>query len=148
MSDSGPAQVNKRMIELAHSDISELVIQSFYHVYNKLGSGLPEAVYQEALAVAIRMRGLEVLRELPLSVEFEGHVVGKYRADLIVNRAILVETKAVEKLAREHEAQSYTYLKVARLRVALLMNFGPKPHFKRLILPEVRDLPRTTQAGR
>lgn len=141
MDDADEVRTIKRGIVLAHSGISHEIIGAFFHVYNQLGYGLAESVYQSAMDIALSLRGVPCTREVPLIVCFEGHVVGRYRADLIVANCVLVETKAVEKLTSEHEAQVYNYLKIARLRVGLLFNFGPKAQFRRLILPVTKDLP-------
>ena len=134
-------EIRKRL-ELAHGEISREVIGAFFHVYNSLGYGLLESVYQKALCVALEMRGLATAREVFLPVTFEGHTVGEYRADLIVAGRILVETKSAERLLREHDAQVFNYLKISGLRVALLLNFGPKPVFRRLLLPASRSILR------
>ena len=127
-------------IDLAHGEISREVIGAFFHVYNTLGYGLAESVYQRSIAIAIEMRGVTARREVPLHVVFEGRAVGEYRADLIVAERILVETKSTERLLREHEAQVYNYLKISGLRVGLLLNFGPKQIFRRLLRP-ISQLP-------
>jgi GxxExxY protein len=79
---------------LKHSRITEKIIGAFFEVYNELGSGFLESVYVEALSIALREAGLSVARELELTVQFRGRLVGKFRADLVVNGAVLVETKA------------------------------------------------------
>jgi len=131
----------RKMIDLAHGDVSRVVLGAFFHVYNSLGYGLAESVYQRALSIALQMRGVPVVREVPLQVLFEGRTVGEYRADLIVANCILVETKSAEKIVRDHEAQVFNYLKISRLRVGLLLNFGPRASFRRLLLPANRVLP-------
>lgn len=141
MDDADAVRITKQSIVLAHSEITQEIIGAFFHVYNQLGYGLAESVYQTAMHIALTLRKVPCAREVPLIVCFEGHVVGRFRADLIVANSVLVETKAVEKLSSEHEAQVYNYLKIARLRVGLLLNFGPKAQFRRLILPVKNDLP-------
>jgi GxxExxY protein len=118
---------------LKHQDLTEKIIGVFYGVYNELGPGFLESVYVEALAVAFREKGLAVERELPLSVHFRDHIVGQFRADLVVGGAILVETKACACLQATHEAQVLNYLRATVLEVGLLINFGPKPTVKRYL---------------
>ncbi|HYW33242.1 MAG TPA: GxxExxY protein [Gemmatimonas sp.] len=133
--ETGLIEAHRSCIELAHSDTSHQIIGEFYRVYNTLGSGLTESVYQRALVIALGMRGLRLAREVPMTVMFERQVVGEYRADLVVENVILVETKAVERLVRQHDAQVLNYLRISRLRVGLLFNFGPTAQFRRLISP-------------
>ena len=122
-------------IQFAHGDVSHEIIGAFLHVYNRLGNGLAESVYHSAMVIALGMRGLRTQREMPLAVYFEGIVVGVFRADMVVEQTFLVELKSVEKLLRVHEAQVYNYLRISKLPAALLMNFGPQPVYRRLVLP-------------
>jgi len=114
-----------------HTDITELVIKGFYQVYNALGYGFLEKVYGNALAVELRRAGLDVAQEAPITVYYDGEVVGQYFADLLVASAVIVELKAVRTLLREHEAQLLNYLKATPYEVGLLLNFGPQPEVKR-----------------
>jgi GxxExxY protein len=118
---------------LKHSRITSKIIGVFYEVYNELGAGFLESVYAEAMAVALSEAGLSTEREMPLSVFFRGTMVGRFRADLVVQGAVLVETKACSRLRRVHEAQDLNYLRATVLEVGLLLNFGPRPKFKRLL---------------
>ena len=117
-----------------HAEVTDLVLKVFYEVYNELGSGFLESVYHAALALALRQSGLQVASQVPVPVHFRGHVVGDFRADLIVNRDVLLELKALQALDRIHEAQVLNYLQATSIEVALLLNFGPKPQFKRFLL--------------
>ena len=114
-----------------HQDITELIIQAFYTVYNTLGYGFLEKVYQQALIIELRKLGLEVIPEAPIKVYYNVHVVGEYFADLLVAEAVIVEIKAVRTLAPEHEAQLLNYLKATPYEVGLLLNFGPQSQIKR-----------------
>jgi GxxExxY protein len=114
-------------------DITNLIIKGYYIVYNALGYGFLEKVYANALAIELRKLGLTVVREAPISIYYDGSLVGEYYADLLVNNTVLVELKAVSELRREHEAQLLNYLKATRYEVGLLMNFGPTPKFERRI---------------
>ena len=118
---------------LKHSEITQRIIGVFFQVYNELGHGFLELVYVEALAEALRESGLRIDRELPLAVRFRGRVVGRFRADLVVGGTVLVEVKACSQLKSIHHAQVLNYLRATALEVGLLVNFGPRPQFKRLL---------------
>jgi GxxExxY protein len=122
---------------LKHASITEQIIGVFFDVYNELGSGFLESVYVEALSHALLQAGLLVGREMPLVVVFRGKVVGSFRADLLVNRLVIVEVKACSKLQPLHEAQLLNYLRATDLEVGLLVNFGPRAQFRRLVLDNV-----------
>jgi GxxExxY protein len=117
-----------------HDGLTQRIIGVFYDVYNELGSGFLESIYREAMRLALNQPDLQVEAEVPIQVLFRGNVVGILRADLIVNDAVLIELKACDALAREHESQTLNYLRATRIEVALLMNFGPTPRFKRLAM--------------
>lgn len=119
---------------LLHQHITDGVIRVFYQVYNELGGGFLESVYQNALTLALRQSGLDVERELPVPVFFRGVRVGDFRADLTVNGSVLLELKAVASLDRAHEGQILNYLRATSYEVGLLLNFGPKPQFRRMVL--------------
>ncbi len=110
-----------------HTDITEKVIKAFYTVYNILGYGFLEQVYRNAMVIELRKQGVVVTPESPIIIYYDGEVVGKYFADLLVAKAVIVELKAVRQLAEEHEAQLLNYLKATPYEVGLLLNFGPKP---------------------
>ena len=118
---------------LKHHAVTRSIIGVFFDVYNELGSGFLEVVYVEALAQALREAGLTVNREMPLVVRFRGNIIGRFRADLVVNGAVLVETKAVPKLKTVHTAQTLNYLRATVLEVGLILNFGARPQFRRLL---------------
>lgn len=119
---------------LLHSRLTRRVIGCFYDVFNELGSGFLEAVYASALHITLSDNGLIVELEVSLDVLFRGRVVGQYRADLLVDRRLIVEVKAVPRLLRAHDAQLINYLRATGVRVGLLMNFGPSPEFRRFVL--------------
>jgi GxxExxY protein len=124
----------RKEIRGKHDHLTQKIVGVFYDVYNELGYGFLECVYREAMRIALSQAGLSVTCELPISVEFRGTVIGIFRADIIVNDAVLIELKTCDALAREHESQTLHYLKATRIEVALLMSFGPAPRFKRLIM--------------
>jgi GxxExxY protein len=120
-------------------DVARAVIQAFYRVYDTLGSGFLERVYESALAIELRRRGLVVERQAPITVFYEGEQVGEYFADLLVEECLIVEVKAAETLAVEHEAQLVNYLKATTIDLGLLLNFGPKPQIRRKIYETARS---------
>jgi GxxExxY protein len=121
-----------------HSEITEQIISAFYAVYNVLGYGFLEKVYENALAIELRRKGLKVVQQMPITVYYAGEVVGEYCADLLVADAVIVEAKAAKELATEHEAQLLNYLKATPYEVGLLLNFGPKPEHKRRAFENTR----------
>jgi len=117
-----------------HVELTERVIGVFYDVYNELGHGFLESVYREAMRLALTQAGMSVKTEVPVPVSFRGVVVGIFRADLIVDDCLLVELKAADQIVRQHESQTMHYLRATSIEVALLMNFGAQPRFKRIVL--------------
>ena len=125
-----------------HDALTERVIGVFYDVYNELGYGFLESVYREAMRLALTQAGLSVKTEVPVPVSFRGVVVGIFRADLIVGDCLLVELKAVEQMVRQHESQTMHYLRATSIEVALLMNFGTQPRFKRIVMDNELKKPK------
>jgi len=118
---------------MLHSDVTDGILKAFYKVYNSLGYGFLEKVYENALLIELAHSGLQVLQQQPIQVFYEQQVVGEYFADLLVNDLIILELKTAESLRNEHIAQLTNYLKATRKEVGLLLNFGPKPEFKRIV---------------
>lgn len=116
---------------MLHQEITDLIIKSFYKVYNSLGYGFLEKVYENALKIELLKIGLQVEQQKNIKVFYESEQVGEYFADLLVNDLVIVELKAAENLCEEHEAQLLNYLKATELEVGLLLNFGKEPQFKR-----------------
>jgi GxxExxY protein len=114
-----------------HGELTEQIIGAFYDVYNSLGYGFLEKVYENALAIELGGRGLVVAQQAPIVVRYRGKVIGEHFADLIVQDIVIVELKAARALTPEHEAQLLNYLKATEYEVGLLLNFGPKATFKR-----------------
>lgn len=118
---------------MKHQQVTDIIIQIFYQVYNELGFGFLERVYQNAFYIALKQAGLEVDAQRKIKVWFRGFEVGEYFADLVVNNLIIIELKAVETLVEEHEAQLINYLRGTDIEVGLLLNFGKKPQIKRKV---------------
>lgn len=121
---------------MLHAELTEQIIGGYYNVYNKLGYGFLEKVYESSLSIALRRAGLNVLQQAPIKVRFDGEIVGEYFADLLINGLVIVEIKAVDRLTDPHEAQLLNYLKVTDIQVGLLLNFGPSPEVKRKALTQ------------
>jgi GxxExxY protein len=123
---------------LKHSELTEKIIGVLYDVYNELGHGFLESTYAEALSVALEDIGLGTAREVPVPVWFRGRKVGQYYADLIVNGVVLLELKTARALESAHEAQLLHYLRATEVEVGLLLNFGLRPQFRRLLFDNAR----------
>jgi GxxExxY protein len=105
--------------------VARIVVDAAVHVHRALGPGLLESVYEIVLAFELRRRGLHVARQVPIDVVYENlRIDGGFRADLIVEGCVLVELKSVERSAPVHKKQTLTYLRLANLRLGLLLNFG------------------------
>ena len=117
-----------------YSDVTERIIKGFFNVYNKLGSGFLEKVYENALMIELGRLGLNCQRQRKIDVYYEEFLVGEYYADILVNDVVIVELKAAENLIAEHEAQLVNYLRGTDLEVGILLNFGKQPQFKRKVL--------------
>jgi GxxExxY protein len=120
------------------NDITYAINGAVFEVNNILGPGFLEKVYENALLVEFRRRGLKAKNQVPITVSYKGEVVGEYVADLLVEDKVIVELKTVESLDRAHEAQLLNYLKSTGVHVGLLVNFKrKKADIKRMVL----DLP-------
>lgn len=123
---------------LKYKEITEIILRSFYEVYNELGNGFLESVYENALYIMLTGYGLTVERQKDISVFFRDNIVGDFKTDLIVNEKVIVELKAVRSLDPAHEAQLINYLKATDIEVGLLLNFGRKPQFNRFVYDNKR----------
>ena len=125
-------------MSLKYKETTDIILKSFYEVYNELGDGFLESVYENALYIVLNIHGLFVERQKNVSVLFRGHNIGDYKVDLLVEGKIIIELKAVRAIDPAHEAQLINYLKATDLEVGLLLNFGRKPQFKRFIFNNKR----------
>ena len=117
-----------------HQEITDKIICAFYNVYNSLGHGFLEKVYENALAIELKKLDLSVVQQESVKVYYEGSQVGDYFADIVVNGLVILELKSAEALRNEHFAQLTNYLKATDKEVGMLLNFGRKPEFKRIVL--------------
>lgn len=124
--------------ELLHKDITDKIIKAFYHVYNVLGAGFLEKVYERALVIELRAAGLQVAQQWPIKVYYGPYSIGEYFADVLVQGVIIIELKAADAICEAHLAQLNNYLKATEIEVGMLLNFGPKPEFKRKYLTNDR----------
>ena len=119
-----------------HNDLTDKVIKVFYRVYNILGFGFLEKVYENAMAIELLIDGLNIKIQQSIKVYYKNREVGFYVADIIVNNYVIVEIKAAESICEEHEAQLLNYLKATDIEVGLLLNFGKQAQVKRKVYSE------------
>ena len=124
---------DRQDLSMLHRGLTHSIIGCAFEVVNELGSGFLESVYENAMMVALSDAGISAETQKPIQISFRGKSVGDYYADLIVEKKVIVELKAVNALAAEHEAQVINYLIASGIEVGLLINFGnPKLDCKRL----------------
>ena len=123
---------------LKHRVLTQKIIGVFYEVYNELGHGFLESVYETAFAIALTSNGLPVLTQIEVPVWFRGKKIGDFTADMLVDKSVLLELKAGRALDRAHEAQLLNYLRATQIEVGMLFNFGLKPEFKRMVFDNSR----------
>jgi GxxExxY protein len=119
-----------------HSAITGKILEAYYNVYNKLGFGFLEKVYENAMMIELRSMGLECKQQQRIDVFYEGQTVGEYFSDIMVEDTIIVELKAAKTLIDKHEAQLVNYLRATNIEVGLLLNFGAKPQHRRRVLTQ------------
>ncbi len=125
-------------MELLHEELTNTIIKTFYEVYNELGYGFLEKVYQNSLFLELKNKGFKVEAQKKISVYYKGIEVGEYYADLIVEDLVILELKATEYIVKDFENQILNYLRSTNCEVGLLLNFGKKPEFKRKIFENNR----------
>ncbi|UCH64508.1 MAG: GxxExxY protein [Ignavibacterium sp.] len=121
------------MPEYLYEELTSKVIACFYKVYNTLGFGFIEKVYENALMIELMNNGFKVEKQKPINVHYDNKIVGEYFANLIVEDKVILELKAAEALIQEHELQLINYLKATEIEVGLLLNFGKKHEIRRKI---------------
>jgi GxxExxY protein len=120
-------------MELLHADLTSRIIKAFYKVYNQLGHGFLEKVYQNALYYELKNQGFDCKAQYKIDVYYLNKRVGDYFADIIVDDKVILELKAAESLCDAHECQLQNYLRATNMEVGLLFNFGEKPECRRKI---------------
>ncbi len=123
---------------MQHQEITERIIGCAYSVYNKMGYGFLESVYEKCFIIELKKTGLKVEAQYPISVFYDKEVVGEFIADLVVEDEVIVELKSVRRVVKAHEVQLVNYLVATKKDVGLIINFGEtKVEIKR----KVRELP-------
>ena len=117
-----------------HSDITGAILKAFFNVYNEIGIGFLEKVYENSMLVELDNLGYEARSQYPIEVYYREELVGSYYADLLVENKVIVEIKATECLSDAHEAQLVNYLRATEFEVGILLNFGKTPQHKRKVL--------------
>jgi len=125
-------------VEYLHEELTKRIIACFYEVYNQLGYGFLEKVYEHAMMIELSRNGLAARNQQPIKVHYREQLVGDYYADIIVDDTIILELKAAEGIVEEHELQLINYLKATDMEVGLLLNFGKKPEIRRKIFTNDR----------
>ena len=120
-------------MELLHRELTDKILGAYFEVYNKLGYGFLEKVYENALAEELNLQGFRCVCQHPIDVFYKGKRVGEYFADLVVEGKVIVELKASKTLQEVHEYQLINYLKATKIEVELLLDFGKAPEFKRKV---------------
>ena len=128
-----------------HQELTEKIIGCFYTVYNTLGYGFLEKVYERAMMIELRLAGLDPVNQQPVTVYYHGQVVGEYSSDIMVNGAVICELKAAATIITEYSCQLINYLKSTRVEVGLILNFGPTPQIQRRIFTNDRKQWLTTR---
>ena len=123
---------------MINQEKTSVVLKCYYRVYNTLGYGFLEKVYENALFLELAKTGMNCRRQVPIRVFYEGEEVGSYFADIIVDDDLIIELKATESLCEEHDHQLINYLKATKIEVGLLLNFGLKPEFRRKVFSNTR----------
>ena len=123
---------------MKHKELTEDIIKIFYKVYNTLGYGFLEKIYENAMMIEFRKAGIPAEAQSPIKVTYDGEIVGEHAADIIVDNKVIIELKAAKKIAEDHHAQLLNYLKATDIEVGLLLNFGPKPEISRKVFDNSR----------
>ena len=136
----------KNMSEsLKHHELTEQIIGTFYEVYNELGFGFLESVYENSFVIALRAKGFKVQQQVSIPVWFRGQRVGDFVADLLVEDKVILELKAVRTFDESHKAQLLNYLRATEIEIGLLLNFGQSAEFKRMVFDNNRKRKSTDE---
>jgi len=125
---------------MKHEELTEKIIKCFYVVYNRLGYGFLESVYEKAMLIELKRAGLKAVRQFPISVSYRNQNVGEFFADVLVEDKVILELKTTKKIDKDHEYQLINYLRATKIEIGLLFNFGRTPEFKRKVFSNNRKL--------
>ena len=132
--------MNAENSDFKYKDLTEKILKVFYKVYNKLGYGFLEKVYENAMMIELKQENIPATAQAPIRVIYDGEVIGDYYADVLVDNKVIVELKAARSLSEENEAQLLNYLKATGIEVGLLLNFGLRPEMKRKVFNNSRKV--------
>lgn len=125
-------------MDLKHKELTDGILKTFYEVYNELGYGFLEKVYQNSMYIELKNKGYKIEAQNKIKVYYKGTEVGEYYADLMVENLVILELKAVDYIVKDFENQILNYLRSTDCEVGLLLNFGKKPEFRRKIFENNR----------
>ena len=125
-------------MDLKHKELTDGILKTFYEVYNELGYGFLEKVYQNSMYIELKYKGYKVEAQSKIKVYYKETEVGEYYADLMVENLVILELKAVDYIVKDFENQILNYLRSTDCEVGLLLNFGKKPEFRRKIFENNR----------
>jgi GxxExxY protein len=120
-----------------HEELSDKILGAFYEVYHHLGFGFLEKVYQNAMFLELKGKGLEVIAQQRCPVFYKNREVGEFFSDIIVNQTVILELKACNSIAKEHISQLQNYLKASDIELGFILNFGPKPQIFRKVFSNI-----------
>jgi GxxExxY protein len=130
--------MNTDFQDFKSKELTEQIIKIFYKVYNTLGYGFLEKIYENAMMIEFRKANVPAVSQDLIKVLYENEIIGEYFADILVDRKVIVEIKATKNLIIDHEAQLLNYLKATKIEIGLLLNFGPKPEISRKVFDNYR----------
>lgn len=119
-------------MEILHKETTDKILKCFYNVYNKMGYGFAEKVYENSMAIEMNKIGLAFEQQKSIKVYYEGYQVGSYTADIVVQDSVLLELKTGSAIIPAHEAQLLNYLRATDIEIGFVLNFGDKPQFRRM----------------
>ena len=123
---------------MKHKELTEQIIKIFYKVYNTLGYGFLEKIYENAMMIEFRKTAIATVSQSSIKVLYDDEIIGEYFADILVDNKVIIEIKSAKNLTVDHEAQLLNYLKATNMEVGLLLNFGPEPEVKRRVFDNFR----------
>jgi GxxExxY protein len=138
MTGTSGTRMHAEKTRLIHEELTQKIIGVFFNVYNELGHGFLESVYEEAFCVSLAEQNIFYERQRAVPVFFHGRQIGDFRCDILVDSKVMIELKAITAIERAHEKQLTNYLKATEIEVGIILNFGPEPKFKRIVFENER----------